>query len=158
MIGNRLHSPVHSIRSALLELLESRKALLYVIMQWKSVFHFQFADRKPQSTCLRLKRQDNVWVRLHSKKRATFPVPDSWKRRKIYLKQKLKRWKQVEKWYIETPLYHFLDEGTLSLRKIKRCEWDTTTNTWQVVGFEFNGYAFKLVLSTLYSTVMVGDF
>lgn len=106
MVGKRLQSPVHSIRSALLELLESRKTLLYVIMQWKSVFHFQFADQKPQSTGLRLKMQENVWVCLHSKKRATLPVSDSWKkRRKIYLKQKLKRWKQVGKWFIET---HFM--------------------------------------------------
>lgn len=140
MIGNRLHSPVHSIKSALLELLESRIALLYVIMQWKSVFHFQFADWKPQSTGLRLKRHENVWVCLHSKKRATFPVPDSWQKRRkyTYLKQKLKRWKQVEKWFIETHFIPFSRWRDTESQKDERM-WMRYYYKYLMVGFEFNG-------------------
>ena len=121
VIGDRPHPPVHSIRSILSELLEARKALQYVSMQQKSALHLQFENCKPKSTGLGLKRHENVWVCPQSKKRETFPVPNSWKKTgKAYLKQKLKKIEvsaKLDHWNPTCTI--FQDEGTLRHKRWK---------------------------------------
>lgn len=154
VIGGKPHPRVHSIRNVLFELLEARKALGYVSMQRKSALYLQFADYKPQSTGLGLKRPENVWASLQSKERAEFPVPNYWKKGKRHLKEKQKRWEQVRR--LKPILYHLLDEGKLRLRKMRGSSWGSTINAWQ--GKDSNSLCVlpKLVHSPLYPTAMLG--
>lgn len=63
---------------------------------------FAFANCKPQNIGMGLKSMRIFECAHKLKKKATFSVPDSWKKTgKMYSKQKLKRWKQVGKQFIE---------------------------------------------------------